>query len=716
MPAEPRRLQGVTVWVVAALLASGCVSTRPGASVLREDTSLGASSIQEPEVAPSRLPLYRRHRERRFSTRVGIAAEPGSAAAALLPPVPDGWPELDDDPQVLAPFLACGSVAEFLELQARVDMVAVVEGLEEWSAVRLGAVGPLLTAGAAEALAKKRHAFLRSAHERYGPVHAEVFILFLLHSAYDDEVAGLLRHLAGDRQLARTLGPYRAVRQHLEGRGLPLSAFPERGQQAGDMVRGLGRAASEALGTSPMTDGARYLNMSVRRTQLPPPYQRALEEQERALAREHFAPGSTALGSFDAMTLGVPLGFYHLLAGTTQGLSTLAEGELEEATYQLAPAVLLVGVYVGGKGLRAAGAHTGRGSGALSPGMYLKGLREAAERLREQLGPEGMEKLARLIQSSREAAVYVGAGGESAAMALYEAGGNVPRAQAMLSKARPGGTGAGPTQDGTPPRASPEVRATTSLATLVDTRVGHTAEVLASKLRMAELESAGARLSGEVSLLERQRPVLEAPPLGVQGHPLWGEYVTYFEGRLQELKAGSSTKAPLTWLSYERMRGLFARGLAFERSMVGLVREDVALPRAQRRWLQEFNEPRIETNVGMAKDGVAGIRYADVLVIENKPPAGQPPRVETLSFKSRNLAPLDRNILVDQVATDARDALRYYAGEVNILRKSLRLRVQVQRVRLVYEGGDLKPRDSLGRKAAVENAKQSYADIEVLLH
>ncbi len=36
-------------------------------------------------------------------------------------------------------------------------------------------------------------------------------------------------------------------------------------------------------------------------------------------------------------------------------------------------------------------------------------------------------------------------------------------------------------------------------------------------------------------------------------------------------------------------------------SRVALLREDAALPRALRRWLQDFNEPRIETNVGMAR-------------------------------------------------------------------------------------------------------------------
>jgi hypothetical protein len=64
------------------------------------------------------------------------------------------------------------------------------------------------------------------------------------------------------------------------------------------------------------------------------------------------------------------------------------------------------------------------------------------------------------------------------------------------------------------------------------------------------------------------------------------------------------------------MRGQFARGLAFERAMVALLRADAVLPKAQRRFLKDFEQPRIETNVGVAKPGASGVRYADVLVVE----------------------------------------------------------------------------------------------------
>ncbi|WP_257461014.1 hypothetical protein [Archangium lipolyticum] len=59
---------------------------------------------------------------------------------------------------MLAPFLACASPAEFIELQRGVDMARLVAKLDDWSAVRLGALGPL-RAGA-DVLNQKRAAFL----------------------------------------------------------------------------------------------------------------------------------------------------------------------------------------------------------------------------------------------------------------------------------------------------------------------------------------------------------------------------------------------------------------------------------------------------------------------------------------------------------------------------------------------------------------------------
>ncbi|HYO60245.1 hypothetical protein [Archangium sp.] len=129
-------------------------------------------------------------------------------------------------------------------------MPRLVEKLEDWRAVRLGALGPVRE-DAAALLNRKRASFLLHATERYGLAHAEVFVLFLLHSAHDDDLKEVLPLLARDKRLGETLGLMPAVREELERRGLKLSAYPDRAEQPGDVLRGLGRAARDALSSSP---------------------------------------------------------------------------------------------------------------------------------------------------------------------------------------------------------------------------------------------------------------------------------------------------------------------------------------------------------------------------------------------------------------------------------------------------------------------------------
>jgi hypothetical protein len=116
----------------------------------------------------------------------------------------------------------------------------------------------------------------------------------------------------------------------------------------------------------------------------------------------------------------------------------------------------------------------------------------------------------------------------------------------------------------------------------------------------------------------------------------------------------------------------------------------------------------------------SGLRYADVLVIEEGALGGRPRRVETFSFKSRDLSGLKYEDLKAQIVTDAKEALTKYGETLDIRRGSLQSlfpessEVPVQRVRLVYEGGKLRPKnvDDLG--AAVNKAKKEVPGVEVL--
>jgi hypothetical protein len=111
------------------------------------------------------------------------------------------------------------------------------------------------------------------------------------------------------------------------------------------------------------------------------------------------------------------------------------------------------------------------------------------------------------------------------------------------------------------------------------------------------------------------------------------------------------------------------------------------------------------------------VRYVDVLVIEGRPPAGQLPRVETFSFKSRDLSRLKGKALEAQMRADASAALQYYGEKLDIRRPSLDLRdrlTQVHRVHLVYEGGALKPTNVDMLKEAVLKTESDVQGVEVL--
>ncbi len=683
--------------LLVGLLLTGCATlpTPPGSEAFYQQRAHRRELALRWGARPSAPP--------RLAQRI----EPGEVEPPCGP-LPQGWPQhADSDEELLVPLLGCPSVGAYLALQRDVDMALLVERLDDWSAVQLGTLGPLVDAQASRTLVAKRASFLLQASRDYG-AYAQVFALFIVHTSFDDELEQLLLLLAKDKELSQTLGHMEAVRQELERRGLKLAAFPERAEQRSDVLRGLGKAAADALNSSAVSQGARYANMAAHLQQLPPAYQQAAWALERALAAEHFSPANTALGAFDQLTFGVPLGFYQLGVGTAHGLGELVQRQYEQATRELAPAALLVALYAQGKAARSLGRAGGVGARLSLPELRLEVLRNIAWQMTERLGVEGVGELARYMRASREAAVLVGAGGERAAVALWEAQGNVARAQAWLAEAsseRPG-------------VPEPKAAAGTlgAMAALVDEAAGLSAEVLKAKLQWAELEAQGPRLPGDVALLKKLHATLSSPPPGVpEGYALWEEYRAYRQARLTELEQGQAAQGPLRWEAYEQMRGAFARGLAFERAMVELLYADARLPRAQRQWLQDFHHPRIETHVGLSKPGIPGVRYADVLVIEEQPPAGQSPRVETFSFKSRYFALLEGDALNAQMTTDARAALDSYGGTVDIRRPSIRLSATVQRVRLVYEGGMLLPQKRGDLKTAMGKAKTKVPGVEILV-
>ncbi|WP_375767507.1 hypothetical protein NR798_38395 [Archangium gephyra] len=625
-----------------------------------------------------------------------------------------------DAEKLLAPFLACTTPAAFVELQRGVDMARLVEQLDDWSAVRLGALGPV-PPQAAETLNRKRAAFLLTATQEYGAALAEVFALFVIHSAFDEDLEKVLRQLAQDKRVGQTLGQMAVAREQLRQRGFNLADYPDRPERLlEDGVRGAREGAGAAMSSAPLFQTGALLGYAAQKGQLPPPYRQALDEVESALAKEALAPGNVLLGVLDEMTFGVPLGFYHLAAGVGHGAYALTQGQYEQATRELTPAVLMVALYAGGKGVRtlseargAPGTSTGAARALQGLELRLEELKATAERLRGQLGSEGLQELARYLRADPEAALLVAESGEAGAAALYEARGNVPKAQAWLSQAKSDRPGSPRTRGGAG-------RGPGGVASLTDEAAGLSREVLDAKVLEVEFDVPGPRLSGDVAVLEKQLAVMEkTPPAGAAGHPLWSEYLDYGKERLADLQQGTRAKhgrtlePPLKWEGYQQMRGLVLRGLAFERDMAKLLHEDAARPKAERRFLQDFNEPRVETYVGVHKPE-SGLRYADVLVIEQKPLPGQTPRVETFSFKSRDFSGLKYDVMEARMEADATEASRKYGGTLDIRRPGIEGSVNVRRVRLIYEGGPLKPKNERQLDVAMRAAEKEVSGVEVL--
>ncbi|KFA92185.1 hypothetical protein [Archangium violaceum] len=761
----------------AVLLSTGCVTLAPRQGGSTSEGSRAFPALREtvtiasPLEAPSPLAstelgehalsaetgtqqrLHRRRSARGLGREAALASsgeapaseESSAGPSPREPPscggqaVPPGWPDFSSSrDELLAPFLTCTSPGEVLALQERVDMPRLVEALDDWRAVRLGGLGPPRE-DVAHLLNQKRASLLQKAPGAYGRLNAQVLSVYVVDSAYDNDVREILFLLAQERRLEEVLERLPALQAALEKRGLKPTARVERGSTLAQWGRGIRGLGEDTLSSSPAAmDGQDFAFLPIR-GQLPPEYQEALEKAEKELVLNASAD-DMAVSAFDHVTFGVPLGGYHFIATSGHGVWLLWNGEIEEGTREAAPALVLalVGGYKGvrylAKGEGAAGMRLRLRTGAEAAEARLRALTETARQLQGVMNLQGLRDLAGYIRESREAGRFVAVGGADAALALYEARGSVAKARPLMSKARPGATGSPLATSGagageaataaddaarSPHGKAPVARGQGTLASLVDEGVGHTREVVEAKLAAAELEATGPRLPKDVKVLEQHRPSLEAPPPEAQGSPRWREYVDYYNKRFKEVESGTAAEGPLKWAPYEQLRGWFARGMAFERDMVKLLQADALKPRAQRSLLGDFDRPRLEIQVGVRKPGT-GLRFADVLVIEEGALGGGPRRVETFSFKSRDLARLQGPALEAQMAADAREALQKYGERLDIRRDSLQSllpkggEVEVPRVRLVYEGGELKPLNADRLRAAVAATKDAVPGVEVL--
>lgn len=239
-----------------------------------------------------------------------------------------------------------------------------------------------------------------------------------------------------------------------------------------------------------------------------------------------------------------------------------------------------------------------------------------------------------------------------------------------------------------------------------------------ARLVEAEALEAGARQTAVVADLARLRPSLERPlPGAAADEVLWRNYVSYWERRYAELTSPAGpmegVKPPLTWPGYQVFRTRFQNAMTFQAEVSAWLRGELKLPPAARRMLREMKQPRIDTNVGLMREGRTSVSYVDDLAVDEATLKSNMPRVESVSTKQRDFNRMSRDDAAEQVRIDGEEALTKYGGVVEVRRKGHALferRVTISRVHLVYDEA-LVPKDQLLRNRMRAAAKESGVEL-----
>jgi len=253
-----------------------------------------------------------------------------------------------------------------------------------------------------------------------------------------------------------------------------------------------------------------------------------------------------------------------------------------------------------------------------------------------------------------------------------------------------------------------------SLESLVDVAAGDTMEVVQAKFAMEEALSPGMRLPRNVEMVRRVKPSVDRPRADVSPDDVrWREYCEYYDKRLTEMEAAEaaskleSVDSPRSWSSYQTLRNTFERGIKYQRARTAALRAQAANGQ-----LPGFSQPHIQANAGVIK---VDLRFADVIIIERQVVPGQPPRVETYSFKSCDFKLLDIEEARALIRAHARDAVRYYGGELDIRTPEVGMRgerVKVTKAHLVYDA-EFMPSTKEAREALLQMMKDVGAETGV---
>jgi len=260
------------------------------------------------------------------------------------------------------------------------------------------------------------------------------FAHYMFNTMPDDDAVSVLRLLAAGQHLHETIDLMPEVGKLLDERGINRSKIRDRCWEAMDILRGIGRGLGDIMSTSEAArsgEGIRAMSMTL---DLPSPYQEAVNAVDQAAFMRALSPGNIAFGTLDYATMGLLSAakgvVYDIPKGVASGVGQIAEGHVASGVEQLTgPTIFIVGVVLGVRGFR----NSARMAAMLELTEEVQALYGP---LKARLGAQGIDKVAKWVQSSSEAQILVRQEGAAGIEALYRAQGNVVAARAELAASR----------------------------------------------------------------------------------------------------------------------------------------------------------------------------------------------------------------------------------------------------------------------------------------
>lgn len=351
------------------------------------------------------------------------------ARVAKVKALLDQWFSARDIVQV---FQASGNDAEFLQLEKATDFGAVLDKLEEWDIVRLGAAGPILPEYSTRVNRVRADYLERIVREWGGPQRAEIFALYIIDTTTNDDIEAVLKLLADDQELYRTVLRMPIVLKRLSDRGIDITRFKDRDWKAADIGTGLYHVFDAIMATSPAASEMRGNAAFQQGIDLPEPYRTAVHDLDMAVFQQAFTPGNVVLGAADYALLGLPSAVkgvvYDLPRSVVGGVEELSKGHVTAGVELLTvPVILVIATALGAR----AAFRRARINALLELTAEGKALYDG---LKYSIGTSGINRVAGYVQKSAAARILVAEKGAEGILALNTAKGDVAAARALIAQ------------------------------------------------------------------------------------------------------------------------------------------------------------------------------------------------------------------------------------------------------------------------------------------